>query len=60
MDAAGLGNPEAPPDRAGVPATWIRQKVETVPEWATRFWNDAEQNGLAKALGRPDQMVFMR
>jgi hypothetical protein len=45
-------SPKAPPEGAGVPSTWERVRDAEFPEWATRFLEDVELNGLSYAFNR--------
>lgn len=48
----GLGDPTAPPDKAGVPATWRRKANVEFPKWAVEFLDDVQRNGLPSRLTR--------
>lgn len=43
---------ETPPNRSGVPATWLRQITRGTPPWAEQFIADVERDGLAAVLAR--------
>jgi nucleoside 2-deoxyribosyltransferase len=49
-DERQIHEPSAPPEKAGVPATWRRTKDIEFPQWATQFLLNAEKKGLPKRL----------
>ncbi|MGO9275557.1 MAG: hypothetical protein ACLQOO_35855 [Terriglobia bacterium] len=51
-DGQGLAYPAGPPDKAGVPETWRRATNTRFPDWAFRFLEDVQREGLGSRLAR--------
>ena len=53
-----LRDSDAPPQSAGVDASWVKQADTAIPSWAEDFFAEVEREGLAARLVKrrtPDQ-----